>query len=325
MDLNVYYEAVSAIIGLAVGSFLNVVVLRAFTGESIVFPPSKCPSCKNKLKWYHNIPVLSFIALKGKCAFCKAEISRQYPLVELTTGLIFALTFFVFGLSLNTLFMWVIFSILIVLTVTDLKEKIIFTEHTYALAVVGVIYNLFLSGQYGWNFGWICIMLLNSLGGIALGFIFMELIARVSKLISKQRAFGEGDSYILGAIGAVLGYKGILPVFILAVAAQAIVSLPVLLRQYFKDKNYAQFWAFIVFIILAGSYYEWQNQLMYYPVYYFSILIILTALAIYLCVGLIRSIRKGTSLTFIPFGPALALAAFVFVIITAKLPVWNIF
>ena len=80
-------------IGTVIGSFLNVVILRAFSGESIILPPSKCPKCKNKLKWWHNIPILSYILLRGKCYFCKEKISIQYQIVEFITGVIFVLVF----------------------------------------------------------------------------------------------------------------------------------------------------------------------------------------------------------------------------------------
>ena len=73
------------LIGLCLGSFYNVVILRSLSEESLVFPPSKCPKCQNRLKPWHNIPVFSYIFLKGKCAFCKEKISIQYPIIELTT------------------------------------------------------------------------------------------------------------------------------------------------------------------------------------------------------------------------------------------------
>ena len=77
------------VVGLCIGSFLNVVILRTVSEESIVFPASKCPKCQNSLKWYHNIPVLSYIFLRGKCAFCKEPISIQYPIVELLRAMLF--------------------------------------------------------------------------------------------------------------------------------------------------------------------------------------------------------------------------------------------
>ena len=95
------------IIGLCLGSFYNVVILRSLSGESIVFPPSKCPKCGNKLKPIHNIPVISYIMLKGRCAFCGEKISWQYPLVELATGIIFC-----FLVSKTIYRQWVLHSLL---------------------------------------------------------------------------------------------------------------------------------------------------------------------------------------------------------------------
>lgn len=83
VDLQYYILFWVCILGLCFGSFFNVVILRTLSNESIVFPPSKCPKCNNKLLWWHNIPVLSYILLRGKCYFCKEKISIQYPVVEL--------------------------------------------------------------------------------------------------------------------------------------------------------------------------------------------------------------------------------------------------
>ena len=142
------------LIGLIIGSFLNVVILRTVSNESIVFPGSKCPKCQTPLKWYHNIPVLSYIFLRGKCAFCKEKISIQYPLVELITGLIFTL----FGyLYLNTIFstdesvpiltMMFLVSIIatslfIVVSGTDFKEMLVKEAHLYLLIGLGIAYSV---------------------------------------------------------------------------------------------------------------------------------------------------------------------------------------
>jgi len=89
----IIFAALVFIIGLCIGSFLNVVILRGLSGESIVMPPSKCPACDHKLYWWHNIPIISYILLRGKCGFCKAPISIQYPLVEGFTVIIFLFDF----------------------------------------------------------------------------------------------------------------------------------------------------------------------------------------------------------------------------------------
>src|SRR5574344_1822255 len=148
IELFLIIALVIFVLGLCIGSFLNVVVLRSLSSESIVWPRSKCPKCQKQLKWYHNIPVLSFLFLKGKCAFCGEKISIQYPLVELFTGCLFVLIFLKFGLGFNAIFMAIISALMIVLAVTDIKEKIIFDIHAYILLGVGLIYNFFSIGSF---------------------------------------------------------------------------------------------------------------------------------------------------------------------------------
>ena len=104
IDKFYYFLFWICILGLCFGSFFNVVILRSLSGESIVFPPSKCPKCGNKLLFWHNIPVLSYILLRGKCYFCKEKISFQYPIVEFITGVIFVAIFFKYGLRIDALF-----------------------------------------------------------------------------------------------------------------------------------------------------------------------------------------------------------------------------
>ena len=122
--------------GLCIGSFLNVVILRTLSEESIVFPASKCPKCQTPLKWWHNIPVLSYIFLRGKCAFCKEHISIQYPIIELLTGIIFTLLFMKFGVSVDTLFAWIVSAILIVIAGTDIKEKVVYEKKKFYIIML---------------------------------------------------------------------------------------------------------------------------------------------------------------------------------------------
>ena len=133
------------IVGLCFGSFFNVVILRSLSNESIVFPASKCPKCGNALKPWHNIPLLSYLFLRGKCAFCKEKISLQYPVVEFLTMLLFAFSFLKFGFSWKTLFAIILSSCMLIMTMTDLKEKLVDCNIAIGLAVFGfflmVIYS----------------------------------------------------------------------------------------------------------------------------------------------------------------------------------------
>lgn len=135
------------IIGTVIGSFLNVVALRGLTGESIILPPSKCPHCHNKLKPWHNIPILSYLCLGGKCAFCKEKISIQYPIVELLTGILLIATLLKFSLSITAGFIFIALCTLLVMSVTDIREKVICAGHAWFLIIMGLLYN----GILSWN------------------------------------------------------------------------------------------------------------------------------------------------------------------------------
>lgn len=113
------------IYGLIIGSFLNVCIYRIPREESIAFPSSHCPKCSTSLKWYDNIPLFSYIFLRGKCRYCSTNISIQYPLIEALNALIYIVLFSYFDLSLNFLFYALISSVLIVIMMIDLKEMII--------------------------------------------------------------------------------------------------------------------------------------------------------------------------------------------------------
>jgi len=248
------------IIGLVIGSFLNVVILRTVSEESIVFPASKCPKCQTPLKWYHNIPVLSYICLRGKCAFCKEHISLQYPIVELLTGCLFVGLFLrfcnpfdpLFGLSSmnpigwNQIFLYVtsliITGLFIAIAGTDILEKKVADAHTTPLIVIGILYSIISSilsfifytkanGMPHINLEFILSCpVLYSLAAAILGFLIMEALSRLGLVLVGTRAFGEGDSYIAAGIGAVFGsfmgcsgmYQNFLPIL------QAILAILIL-------------------------------------------------------------------------------------------------
>ena len=132
---NIYLSILIFIFGAAIGSFLNVVILRLNTGKSIISGRSKCFSCAKKLRWYELLPIVSFVFLRGKCSACKTKISWQYPVVEILTGLIF-LQIFNFqpaspagGFSIinyfNIVYFWIVFSLLIIIAVYDYRHQII--------------------------------------------------------------------------------------------------------------------------------------------------------------------------------------------------------
>lgn len=214
--------------GLCIGSFLNVVILRGLKGESIVLKPSHCPKCNNQLKWYMNIPLLSYLFLGGKCAFCKVRISPQYPLVEFTTTCLFLFAYLSFGLSLKFIFLCAIFSLFVVMSATDFIETVIIDIHAYILLGVGLLYSFLGIGD---------VNIWQGIIGAIFGFIIFEIMARLGKLFCGCRMFGEGDSLIALGLGAIFGWKSLIIIIALSILVQSLSAIPVLIFQSFKNKN----------------------------------------------------------------------------------------
>ena len=321
------------IIGLCIGSFLNVVILRSLSNESIVFPPSKCPVCGNSLKWWHNIPVLSYILLRGKCGFCHCKISPQYPIVELITGLLFTavfLKYFVVGVATNSLnfgtlfailYSWIIISLLIVLAVTDIKEKIVFDAHTYSLIGMGLLLNILSTGyliyytvsngtfEFNLNFVFNT-PLTNSLLGMLVGIVVMELLARAGYLFAGTRAFGEGDTYIAAGLGAVFGWKNVLWIVLLSIAIQILFTLPLFIKKLACNKDWKTIISLVLFFLYAAGMYFVQHKtsLMDNSLYLVVSMLIMLGLGIWACFEVIKGLKNKNTLTYLPFGPALAIA-----------------
>ncbi|MBO8086568.1 MAG: prepilin peptidase [Marichromatium sp.] len=195
-----------ALLGVCVGSFLNVLIYRLPLGQNIAFPASHCPSCKTPLRWYHNIPLFSWMFLGGKCATCKASISFQYPLVELITGGLFFLTALKAPTLSEGILLGVIFSLLLALSVIDLRYKAVpdmLSLPTLALAFF--VGDIVLSLEHALLFA----------GGFALLRILISAVL-------KKEAMGEADIIIAGIIGAVVG----IPLGLVAIYLGAVLALP---------------------------------------------------------------------------------------------------
>lgn len=337
------------IIGLVVGSFLNVVILRTVSGESIAFPGSKCPKCQTPLKWYHNIPVLSYIFLRGKCAFCKEHISIQYPIVELLTGILFTLFGFIYlilplytqyGFNMLYLYMFIFsliaVSLFIVISGTDIKEMMVADKHTFSLIGTGIVYSIVVGGLSFYNeykYGIVKIMLLLTpilftVLSTIISFIFMEILRRGCALILKTDTFGDGDSYIFAGVCAVVislfgGYNFIyvlftlLCLFILSVLISVILTLPVFIKDLFIQKKYYLLGLTTAFIIFAtGYFYGGNNGYLDNTIVLVTCTIVLLVLAVLLCTELLKGIKnKKETGSMIPFGPSLVSAGLIALII----------
>lgn len=319
------------ITGLCIGSFLNVVILRTLSEESIVFPASKCPKCQTPLKWWHNIPVVSYICLRGKCAFCKEPISIQYPIIELITGIIFTLLFMKFGVSFDTLFAWIFAALLIVIAGTDIKEKVVYDVHTYTLLGFGLLYALLVTAtavyqmhNTGTPFEFTKYILLNNplsmaiLGAVE-GALILEICARAGYLVAGTRAFGEGDTFIAAGLGALFGWRTLLAVLALSVLIQVVLFLPIFIKGLVQNKDFKTLISFAIFSIYAIGFYSLQHFRIITVdniVLYIIGALILAALGIASCVLIFKGLRENPeNRTYMPFGPAMVAAAFVALIL----------
>ena len=206
------------LLGLIIGSFLNVCILRIPADKSIVLPSSACTNCGKAIAPYDNIPVLSWLFLGGKCRNCKTKISAMYPAVELLTGLLFLACYFVFGPTIDAL-KWAVFSaILVVLTVTDLRERILPDEVNFFGLGAGLLFSFFTKSLDGTALylanRWfefppppMALSVADALLGAAAGSGLLWIVAEGYFRIRGREGMGLGDVKMMAAIGAFLGLK----------------------------------------------------------------------------------------------------------------------
>lgn len=211
MSEDVFFLIFFFIFGLLMGSFYNVVGMRVPLKESIAFPNSHCPKCKNQLKWFDLVPVFSYIFLKGKCRKCKTVISPIYPTMELATGLLFMAVYSAFGMSLETGFYLVLISMLVVLTVSDLKTMLIPNKILMAFGIVLVPYSIFLMD----------ISLKFQLLGLGVAFAINLLII----LMTRGNGMGGGDMKLFMLLGFLVGVKVFVSIFFCSVLIGLVMGL----------------------------------------------------------------------------------------------------
>lgn len=222
------------ILGLVIGSFLNVCIHRIPREASIVSPPSSCPGCGAPIRPYDNIPLISYLLLRGKCRNCGMGISARYPLVELLNGLLYAAVLYSFGTGWHLPFLFAFVSAMIVITFIDLDFQIIPDVISLPGIAVGIAgASLFIPdpfGSAGSHQGAPLVGFWNSLIGTASGFGLFFLIAALGKAMAKTDAMGGGDLKMMAMIGAFMGWKSvILTTFVGSLAGSVIgVGLMVL-------------------------------------------------------------------------------------------------
>jgi leader peptidase (prepilin peptidase) / N-methyltransferase len=196
------------IFGLCVGSFLNVCIWRMPRGESIVFTPSHCPNCNHKIKWYENIPVLSWLLLQGRCSKCKTPISLRYLAIEILSGVLILVDWWrvvEWHQPLSLFLLYLLATILFIVTFfVDLKYKIIPNRLTYSVIIIGLLLALFFPQTMGINTSYEAFI--NSVLGLTVAGGALAVVLMIGKLILKKDVLGWGDVKFIAAVGACFGF-----------------------------------------------------------------------------------------------------------------------
>jgi leader peptidase (prepilin peptidase)/N-methyltransferase len=223
------------ILGTMIGSFINVLIVRIPKDENVAFPASHCVTCNTKLKPWHNIPIVSWLMLKGKCSFCHAPISKQYPIVELLSGIIFLVTFLKMGIAIPTLGIAVVFTLLLALSVIDFYYKMV-PDSLNLLALTLAIFSAY-------SFP---IMVQNGVNALLFAGGFTLLRFYLSYVIKKE-AMGEADIMIAATMGALLGVQ----LTLAAIFISALLALPAMLLLRNEEDEESLQVPFIPFLAMA--------------------------------------------------------------------------
>ncbi len=217
MSLDAFQIAILAVVGLAVGSFLNVCIHRLPRGQSLNSPPSRCPHCDYRLRWFDNIPVVSYAILGGRCRKCRARISIRYPIVEIITMGLFLLHGEVFGWSALLIPRLVFACAMVVLFAIDLEHQLLPNAITLPGIVVGLIASSVLPPG-----------IIDALIGAVVGGGVLWLIGEAYFRYSGQEGMGGGDVKMLAMIGAFLGWKLVLVTLVLSSVLGSIIGVMVI-------------------------------------------------------------------------------------------------
>jgi leader peptidase (prepilin peptidase) / N-methyltransferase len=239
---DAFFIACATLLGALIGSFLNVCIYRLPIQRSIVWPASACPSCARQLLWYENIPVASFLALRGRCRTCGATIAWQYPIVEAITAAMFGLGFWYYGPGVLLASRLVFGCFLIVLFVIDLQHQLLPHAITIAGIVVGLVFSFFTDpGVTG------------ALLGILLGGGALYAIGMTWSRLFHRDALGGGDPPMLAMIGAFVGWKMTLVTLMMASFGGTIVGVALMAAGRARFASKLPFGCFLAFGAAAAA------------------------------------------------------------------------
>lgn len=257
-DIGLAGLLLAGVLGLLIGSFLNVVIHRLpkmlerrwaaecaeLSGQAaaegkpfnLVTPRSHCPGCQTDIRWYQNIPVLSWLVLRGRCAQCGARIGLRYPLVELLTAALFAYCYHRHGPSMATLAWWVFCAALIALAFIDWDTTLLPDDITLPLVWAGLI-----AAALQWN----DLPLTDALWGAVAGYLSLWSIYWLFKLATGKEGMGYGDFKLLAALGAWFGWQALVPIVLMASVIGAIVGILLKVFASLREGGYVPFGPFL--------------------------------------------------------------------------------
>ena len=232
------------ILGIIIGSFLNVCIYRIPKGESIIYPPSYCEKCGVNIKLYDLIPVISYMILRGKCRCCKSKISLRYPLIELITGILFLSIYYLCGLNLNFIKYIIFVSFIIIIGLIDLDTTDVYSKTTISAMIIGVIYILIEKFYFGY--------------GIKT-YIYAVLLCTtvIGTIIFTTKGMGSGDLDIYIVVSLFLGFKITVMTIFFSFMFGALIGILLIVSKRKTRKDYVPFGPFIaiasIFSVLFGD------------------------------------------------------------------------
>lgn len=229
------------VLGAVVGSFLNVCIWRIPEGMSIIAPASHCPSCGHPIRFYDNIPLVSYLILRGRCRACGTRISLRYPFVEVLTAVMALLVYWKFGLTLKFLAAFIFVSALILITFIDIDHQIIPDVITLPGIPICFCMAIFIMK----------LSFMEALLGVLIGGGSLYLIALIYELVTKREGMGGGDIKLLALLGAFLGWKSLLFILLVSSLVGAVFGISVMMIKGSDMKYVVPFGPFLSFAAVA--------------------------------------------------------------------------
>lgn len=247
-------------LGASMGSFLNVVIYRIPAGLSILWPPSRCPKCYSRLKVTENVPIFSWLWLRGRCGHCRSAISIRYPVVELITALLFLIVFWKFGITISTLGYWFFFSWLLALSMIDLDTMTLPNPLTQSGLILGLFFQIFTTLDTNFQINNLVNHLIIGIIGAVVGLWLFDLISIFGSIAFGQTVMGGGDGKLAAMIGAWLGWKYLLLACFLACALGAFIGGAAIALSLLDRRQPMPFGPFLA--IGASLTVIWGNQIL---------------------------------------------------------------